>query len=349
MAGYKVRVLICDDSTLVRRLLAKMLETDTGVIVVGEVGNGDECLKKIPECRPDVVLLDLAMPVRDGLATLREARRLALDTRFLVVSTHAEKSAPATLDALREGAVDFVTKAKGMLQMGSIQAETLRKIRAAYDAGESARRAAAPAEPAGEAIEVVELAAEASVAAELTVIGGSSGCMQVLPLLLGALPAEPAGAVVLVLKLPAFLTRQLAAQFSTVCPAPIAEAVDGARVEPGRVYVAPGGNRNLVLARPGGEIVFRLAETEDPVPDTPSINAAMRSAAEAYGAACRGVLISGSGTDGIEGLRAIRTAGGDTVAQDKGTAVVPQLPLAAVTAGVAQRTLSALDIAGLFR
>ena len=344
-----IKLVICDDSPLMRKLLAKMLSADATIQVVAEAENGEQCLAKIAEHSPDVVLLDLAMPQLDGLETLRQAKARNLDTAFLVVSTKAVKDAPATLDALKEGAVDFITKAQGMLQMESIQSEVLSKVKNAAEARWRNQRGAAAPDPTPSPAPAARPAVTGT-GKSLTVLGGSAGCMQVLPGILSALPEKIGGALVLILKLPPFLTRQIPVQFGKSTTIPIEVATAGQPLSGGRIYVAPGGDTNLTFERDptGKRVVFKLEPpAEKAAEGTPSIDAAMAAAAKLFRDSTRGVLISGTGKDGLEGLRAIMTAGGETVIQDRTTAMAPQLVIAAAEAGLAQRTLSPGDIAAL--
>lgn len=359
-----IRVLICDDSPLMRRLLIKMLSTDATIQVVGEAENGEQCLSRILELGPDVVLLDLAMPVMDGIETLRKAKEQGLNPAFIVVSTKAVKDSQTTIDALTAGAVDFVTKAQGMLQMESIQPDVVAKVRLAHEArlrtishvikkgavaapesnggaAESAAPAAAPPPPRP---------AEGR-RTSLTILGGSAGCMQVLPSILAALPEKIAGCLVLILKLPPFLTKQIPKQFAGSCAIPIELAAAGVPLQAGRVYVAPGGDQNLTFERdPSGKrVVFKLATPDKAEEGAPSIDAAMASAAKLFRDGTRGILISGTGKDGLEGLRSILYVGGETVIQDRGSAIAPQLVIAAAEQSLAQKQLPALEIAALFK
>ncbi|MBI4859139.1 MAG: response regulator [Candidatus Riflebacteria bacterium] len=371
-------MLICDDSPVMRKLLGKMVSTDLTIEVVGEANNGEDCLAKVQETRPDVVLLDLMMPGMDGLACLHEARTRKLDTVFLVVSSHAKANAPITLEALRLGALDFVTKPQATPSATPIHLELLAKLRAAHevklerhgagtpldDDAESAHQplplevtelAEAPGDSLPEPAEVIEVGdleprRGIDTSGTLTIIGGSSGCLQVLPACLDGLPDHLRGAIVLVLKLPAFLADQLPAQFAARCPVPILMATAGAVLEPERIYVAPGGPEDLLLeADPGGPPRFRLVETAATGEIAPCIDTFMTSAAAVLGARCRGVLVSGTGVDGIDGLRAILDSGGQTAAQDHDSALAPQLPQAADSAGVVQKVVTPVEMADLFR
>ncbi|MBI4864664.1 MAG: chemotaxis protein CheB [Candidatus Riflebacteria bacterium] len=370
----QVRILICDDSRLMRQLLAKMLESDSSFLVVGEADSGEGCLDEIPRCRPDVVLLDLGLPGLNGIECLKLARERQLDAAFLIVSANAQKDAPVTLEALTEGALDYVTKARGMLQMGEIQASVLAKIRDAYQVQLQRRKvttgpAAGPAgagppaaPPSAPRPTPPEAPAEASPTApvapgpatqsrvRLTVVGGSSGCVQVLPTLFSKLPGQLRGTMILVLKLPQFLTRQIPTQYGRLCKIALAEAADGQPLTTDRIYIVPGGSGDLILEKDKatGRIVFRSVEVSKNPGEAPSIDALMSSAANLFKDRCRGILVSGTGTDGVRGLASILEVQGETVVQDRASAIAPQLPLAALEADVAGKVLTIPEIAALW-
>lgn len=385
-----VRVLVCDDSRLMRRLLSTLLQSRPGFLVVGEAQDGEECLRQIQDTRPDVVILDLNMPRMDGISCLRAARARNLDPAFLVVSSNARQDAPITLEALNEGAFDYVAKDQEMLQLERIQDRILAKIQAAHAARSDARRRESPPEAkedgpaasatarfphpgpeapgggweepsaivpatAGEAAGLESVrggtisAAAPSSRKPVTLIGGGAGAVQMLPLVLANLPADFQDVLVVVLKIPEFLTRHMPAQYARLCPLPLRLISEGEPVVPGRVYVAPGGQTNLILARdPDSQrVVFRLVPPNHPDDECPSLDAALKSMAAMFKEGCRGILASGTGRDGLDGLLAVQEEGGDTLVQDPATALSPLLPQAALAASISRRTVTPLQIAGL--
>lgn len=402
----KIKVLICDDSRIMRKLISNVIEADERIEVVGQAEHGVDCLEKIVQFQPDVVTLDLNMPVMDGLTVLRESKARGLGATFLVVSSLAKKDAQITIDALTEGAIDFILKPSQAFNIASMGKEVIEKILIASmnarkvsegggTPGGSAPAEAAPptpppavsAQPGAEAppaapgsaptgapaaasanLEAAALrmmqqrqqtaaanTASASLQqeqkwskAEVTIIGGSSGSIQTLVKVIPFLPGSFSRTVIIVLHLPPFFTTQFTQQLSHKCPVPVCEAADGMKVESKRVYLAPGGERNMILQRlDTGDVVFRLIDNDANMLYTPSIDIVMSSTAEAYKKDCRGILISGTGTDGVEGLRSIRNGGGGTFVQDKATAIANQLPFAALKAGVVDKALSIQDMLDL--
>ena len=397
----RIKVLIVDDSRIMRKLISSVLETDERLEVVGQAEHGVECLEKVVQLQPEVVTLDLNMPVMDGLTVLRESKARNLKATYLVVSSLAKRDAQITLDAINEGAIDFILKPSQAFNIASMGKEIVEKI---LIASVQARKMAAgepePAAPvptgslpapdavpadapapqpspdapvaagqqvssglAAAAARMMQQRAQAAAAAaasgpivveqkwkraELNVIGGSSGSIQTLVKIVPVLPATFDQAVVIVLHLPPFFTTQFTAQLGHKCPVPVVEAADGMVLTGKQVYLAPGGDRNVVLRRrEDGQVVFRLVDNDANSMYTPSIDILMSSAAETYKAQCRGVLISGTGNDGVEGLRSIRNGGGGTYVQDKATAIANQLPFAALKAGVVDKALSIQDIVDL--
>ncbi|MBI4869937.1 MAG: response regulator [Candidatus Riflebacteria bacterium] len=397
----KIKVLIVDDSRIMRKLISGVLEADERVEVVGQAEHGVECLEKVVQLQPDVVTLDLNMPVMDGLTVLRESKARNLATTYLVVSSLAKRDAQITLDAITEGAIDFILKPSQAFNIGQMGREIIEKIliasvnakkMAAQPAETSGAPDASPAPvaetpaagtpvaPAGtgtapsatsrlaslSSTQLAEAAARmmqqrqqtaaaaaagatpekpAFPKADLTVIGGSSGSIQTLVKIVPFLPAAFGSAVVIVLHLPPFFTTQFTLQLSHKCPIPVQEAADGMTFEPRKVYLAPGGDKNVIMRRQDdGTVAFKLIENDANSMYTPSIDILMSSVAEIYKGKCRGILISGTGNDGVEGLRSIRNGGGGTFVQDKATAIANQLPFAALKAGVVDKTLSIQDI-----
>ena len=364
----KVRVLITDDSNLMRKLLSNIVSKDERLEVVGTAENGKDCIEKVKALQPDVVTLDMNMPVMDGLTCLKEAKAQKLDPAFLVVSSLAQKDAQITIDAINEGALDYIPKPSQMLGIGALEKEINSKILNVYDSRQrTLDAAAAKAAPARAARGIPGGSRAAAAAAatatatkprvvdtkpgkpKLTIFGGSSGSMRIVQKIAPHISPKFTGVVVFVLHLPPFFTSQLAVALKKVCKIPVEEALDGTPVNLRKIYVAPGGDKNLVLGKnPTGKgVVFRLIENDLMLPHTPSIDVFMESASKIFKDACRGVLISGIGTDGIEGLRAIRSNRGETYVQDKTSAVANQLPLAALQAGVATESLDIPELLDL--
>lgn len=318
-----VRVLLVDDSPFARRAFSRVLAAESGLTIVGEAGDGAQALAMCRELAPEVVLLDLQMPVLDGLGVLERLRAEMPAVAAVVVSAAAQRGAQATLAALEAGAFDFVDKASvPRMQMHELAAELVAKVRAAAD---SRRRRASPgaAAPTG-----------AFLPPELLVVGASTGGPLALMTLLGRLPAELPAAVAVVQHMPSSFVPALAERIgqSTALRSRAADARE--LLEPGTITFLHGG-RDMAVARRDGRLAAVPRNPTPGTPHVPSIDALFHSAAEICGARAWGVLLTGMGSDGAEGLLSIRRAGGLTVAQDESTCAVYGMPRAAVELGAA--------------
>jgi two-component system chemotaxis response regulator CheB len=337
-----IRVLVVDDSPLVRRAVERLLEADPGVIVVGTAADGLDALAKVRSLQPDVVTLDVLMPRLDGLKVLACLMRESL-VPVVMLSSLTHEGTEETLRALDLGAVDFIDKTT-LLISGDPQTaarELLGKIHAAagVDLARRGRRtefsAGAPAaadallQPAG---------------ADLVVIGASTGGPPALQALIPALPADFAAGVVVVQHIPAGFTRALAGRLDAASALSVREAETGDRVRPGEVLIAPGG-RHLTFEERGGELIVALVAEPADALHRPSVDVTMNSAAQLRGRRSAGVLLTGMGTDGAWGMWAIRARGGWTIAESEESCVVYGMPGAAVELGAAAELLPLEKIA----
>lgn len=320
MTARALRVLVVDDSSFVRRAVSRVLAATPDVRLVGEAADGQEALSAAARLAPDVVLLDLGMPVMDGLSTLTEIRRRHPSTEVVVVSASAQKGAEVTLSALERGAFDFVDKAAvPAMRMHELGAELIEKIRAA--ANRSRASAVLP----------VSTTAEATSPPEVLVLGASTGGPPAIRELLTSLSVGFPAPIVLVQHMPASFIEPFTERLDNDLPVDVRVGNPGEPLLPGVVYVAPG-ERSVELRRmPTGRlhlVVRRVARVE--CQHVPSVDALFLSAAGACGERAWGVVLTGMGRDGAEGLLAIRRAGGLTVAQDQSTSAVFGMPRAAI-------------------
>lgn len=319
----KVRVLVVDDSAVVRRLVAAALSEEKTLEIVGTATNGREALEKIDELRPDLVTLDVEMPEVDGLQTLAALQSRGRTPAVLMLSSHTERGAAATIDSLFRGAKDYITKPQDL--HGSAEAvqwlrsELLPRIHALFPLGDGA--AAAPAGVSGRA------------RVGVVVIAASTGGPQALVDFLDELPAPFPAPVAVVQHMPALFTRALAERLSDRVRHRVREAEDDVILAPGDVWIAPG-NRHLEIARRG--IDFR-ARLQDGLPESgcrPAADVLFRSAARAAGDGVVAVVLTGMGHDGERGAREIHAAGGTVFAQDEASSVVWGMPGSVVRAGI---------------
>lgn len=341
----KVRVLIVDDSALVRRILSEMLSSVPGIEVVGAAGDAYAARDKIKQLSPDVLTLDVEMPKMDGLTFLRNLMRLR-PMPVIMVSTLTEHGADITLDALAEGAVDYLPKPKLDLAatLGEYRNELAEKIKMAA----GARVRAKDTRPAGDAAApsiIPKLSADAVIAKapaaprrlrttdRIIAIGASTGGTEAIKEVLMRFPADTPG-VVIAQHIPKAFSTPFARRMDSCCQMTVYEAEDGQQVLPGHVYIAPG-DRHLLLIRDGARYVCRLDDGQPVNRHKPSVDVLFRSVAQQAGANAIGVILTGMGRDGAEGLKEMREAGSPTIAQDEATSVVWGMPGAAVEIGAA--------------
>jgi two-component system chemotaxis response regulator CheB len=331
-----VRVLVVDDSVVVRRLVTRLLDEDPGIEVVGAASDGRRALAVLPQVDPDVVVLDVEMPELDGLAALAAIRQRHPHVRVIMFSSLTERGAATTLEALALGAADYVTKPPALAPsdaaLDEVREQLVTKVRVLGGFPERVRAVAGLPQRAGPAPQ------RRSGRVEVVAIGCSTGGPNALGELLGGLPAGFAVPVVIVQHMPPLFTRMLAERLDARCPLTVAEAVPGAEPRPGEVWLAPGG-RHLLLERESG--VVRLATNQAPPENScrPSVDVLFRSVAGAYGGGALGVVLTGMGRDGVQGSAALRAAGGRVLVQDKASSVVWGMPGLVAEAGLADQVV----------
>jgi two-component system chemotaxis response regulator CheB len=341
-AEEPIRVLVVDDSVVVRRLVTRVLDGDPAIEVVGAAANGRIALAKIGQLQPDVVTLDIEMPEMDGLATLAELRPRWPRLPVIMFSTLTERGAEATLEALSLGASDYVTKPTGLHNpaeaMAAVHAELVPKIKALHGRRRLSRmpQATPTAPSAAPAAPAVKAHADARI--DVVAIGVSTGGPNALADLLPALPAGFPVPVVVVQHMPPVFTRMLANRLDGRCAVGVVEAEGGETLMPGRVHIAAGG-RHLALARQGTSVV--AVANDDPPENScrPAVDVLFRSVAALYGTGALAVVLTGMGQDGLRGAEAIRAAGGQVVAQDEASSVVWGMPGFVTRAGLADAVL----------
>jgi len=329
-----IRVLVVDDSATIRSVLSSTLAADPDLKVVGTAVNGQVALANIAAKPPDLVLLDVEMPVLDGISTLREIRRTHPKLPVLMFSSLTERGSRATLDALLAGANDYVAKPSGLDAAevaARIRDEVIAKIKALVPRGGFNTRSASPA-VARPTLVARREAVRAVVIAVST--GGPVALAEVLP----GFVAKARVPVLIVQHMPAFFTAQLAERLSRTCGAAVREARTGEELRPGDILLAPGG-RHLEVT--GDAAAARTRLTDDPPENScrPSADVLFRSAVRVWGAGTLGVVLTGMGRDGLQGSRAIIEAGGEVIAQDEFTSVVWGMPGEVVRAGLANAVL----------
>jgi len=332
----KVRVLVVDDSALMRKLIPQMLAADESLEVVGTAMDGNFCLKKIEELRPNVVTLDLEMPAMNGIDTLKEIMRRE-PVPVIVFSSHSTEGASVTMKALGLGAFDFVTKPKdASAHMAETARELIAKVKAAAEC-KLKPRILAGVPPKQEKVSV-----PTSSPTKVVGIGVSTGGPQAMEFLLSQLPGDFPGSIVVVQHMPDGFTDMFARRLNETCALRVKEAQSGDLLQRGRVLICPGSRHLKVKRLPLGDIAV-LSDEPRVNGHRPSADVLLRSVAEEFKTQAVGVLLTGMGDDGAEGLGAIKKEGGMTIAQSEDSCVVYGMPKAAIERGYAIRVV-ALDV-----
>lgn len=323
-----VKVLIVDDSSVVRSVLSRELAKDPGIAVVGTAQDPLIASEKIEQLHPDVLTLDMELPRMDGLTFLRGLMRHH-PLPVIIVSAFTPKGSKLAMDALELGAVEIIQKPNVAFGVGEMAAELAVKIKVAAGA-----RVAAPA-PVMPSVGVPRGAARPSareaVTNKIIAMGASTGGTQALQSVLTHLPAE-IPPILIVQHMPEGFTRTFAERLNSLCPFEVKEGAHGDAVIPGRAIVAPGG-KHMELARHGGRLVIELNEGPKVARQRPSVEVLFQSVARVSGAQAVAVIMTGMGGDGAEGMLALKQAGAQTIAQDEQSCVVFGMPKEAIRLG----------------
>ncbi len=335
MVPKKLRVLVVDDSAFMRKIIRQMIESDPGIEVVGTARDGSEGVDMALSLKPDVITMDLEMPRMNGFEAT-EAIMSRRPTPIIVVSSLTNEGAKATFDALDKGAVDFLAKNlnNSALDIIKIQEELQRKIRAVSKRKMSLlkqRPAVAPPSslPARKSFATQRIA--------FVAIGASTGGPRAIQEVISKLPADVTTPFVIVIHMPAAFTYTFAERLDSLSELTVKEAEDGEPIQPGHILVSPGGRQTRVRRR--GVTNFYVEVNGEPSDSIykPSVDISMMSVAEAYPGRSLGVILTGMGHDGAEGMKAIKDRGGKTIAQDEESCTVYGMPKAVVDAGNADK------------
>ncbi|MEG6616523.1 chemotaxis response regulator protein-glutamate methylesterase [Peptococcaceae bacterium 1198_IL3148] len=356
-----IKVLVVDDSSLIRRLVSRMLEETKTIQVVGQAADGLEAIEMIKKLRPQVVTMDVEMPKLDGIGALRRIMK-ECPVPVIMLSAHTAEGTRATMETLQMGAVDFVAKPMKAGQLGPMITELTAKIRVA--SGVSLRkvgyRPLPPAPPVRpQPVKVAPKPASKPLVTpppvpratggrvEVVVIGCSTGGPVALQSIIPLLPANLPVGVVVVQHIPVGFSKSMAEHLDRRSVVEVIHGNAGDEIRPGRVIVAPAGCETHFV-KAGGRVTIQLKKCGEPIPPAtfrPSVDQVMTAATQVYGGKMLGVLLTGMGRDGAQGMLEIRNLGGRTIAQDENSCVVFGMPKAAIDIGGAEKIVPLPKIA----
>ncbi|OAG28317.1 protein-glutamate methylesterase/protein-glutamine glutaminase [Thermodesulfatator autotrophicus] len=343
----RIRVLVVDDSPLVRRLISEALKADPEIELVGTASNGKEAIDKVRLLRPEVITLDIEMPVMDGLTALEKLKRLYPKVQVIMFSTLTEKGAKETIKALSLGAFDFVTKPSSRSLSESIKRikeELIPKIKSAVPQITTPVRPV-PQKPAitKPAVKPVQRRPLITGRREVVAIGVSTGGPKALSDIIPKLPAGFPVPILIVQHMPPLFTAQLASRLDQLSALKVVEAQAGMPLGPGKVFIAPG-DQHMEVAKRGVAKVIHLHKGPPENSCRPAVDVLFRSVAKVYGGRSVAMVLTGMGQDGLAGAMILKEAGALIVAQDEATSTVYGMPRAVVEAGLADYVLPLQEI-----
>lgn len=337
--GDRIRVLVVDDSVVIRRLVTHALGQDDSLEVVGSAPDGSIGLSRVAQLNPDVITLDIEMPEMDGLEMLRRLRQTRKDIRVIMFSTLTERGGAATLEALSLGADDYVTKASnaGSLDrsMAALRGELIPKIKQFFQLEEAAApppvaEKLCPAAPPARSPQTSGFRVQPRVVAIGVSTGGPTALGEIIP----CFPANFPLPILIVQHMPPVFTRLLAERLQTLTKLKVEEAAQGSTVDAGKILIAPG-NYHMRLRKTGLKTTIKLDQEPPENSCRPAVDVLFRSVEETYGSASIAVVLTGMGYDGLRGVQVLKAHGAYVIAQDEPTSVVWGMPGAIVNAGLA--------------
>ncbi|GJL78039.1 MAG: chemotaxis response regulator protein-glutamate methylesterase [Nitrospinaceae bacterium] len=345
----KIRVLVVDDSVVVRKIVTDSLATDPEIDVVGVAANGRIALAKIPQINPDILTLDIEMPEMDGLQTLAEVRKIYPTLPVIMFSTLTERGGAKTLEALALGATDYVTKPANVgsvsVAMQRVRDELIPKIKifCAEKAGLQSPpggkpSSETPVKPKIKSTVKPGLAKPSTAKIDIVAIGVSTGGPNALAELFPVFPKDFPVPIVMVQHMPPFFTKLLAERLTAKSEVPVTEGSSGQILENGKAWIAPG-DYHMVLEKNGTKCKVQTNQNQPENSCRPAVDVLFRSVVKVYGSNILGVILTGMGQDGLVGCEHIKDAGGRVIVQDEGSSVVWGMPGFVAKAGLADKIL----------
>lgn len=347
----KIKILIIDESVVIRRLLANVFDADAALEVVGTAPNGKIALAKISQVNPDLIVLDVEMLDMEGLQTLTAIREKDKEIPVIIFSALTNPTTSATLESLSLGATDYVTKPENLkgndVALQYVREQLIPKIKRFFKIEnkqllEGFNTEKIPVKP-----RFIYPYCPVSIKSKITImaIGVSTGGPNALEAILSELPANFPVPIVIVQHMPPVFTKRLAERLAKKCQIRVEEGVTGGVVEPGVAWIAPG-DYHMVLERHG--LVVQLRTNQEPPENScrPAVDVLFRSTAKIYGAGVLALVLTGMGQDGLHGCEGIREVGGQIIVQDQASSVVWGMPGSVANSGLADRVVSLQAIAG---
>ncbi len=352
-----IRVMVVDDSAVVRGLISRMIEAEKDMTVSASVGNGQIAVSTFARTEIDIIVLDIEMPVMDGLTALPKLLEVDREVKVIMASTLTVRNAEISIRALDRGAADYVPKPSSSRELSGgmdFQRELIEKVRSLGSIRREVRRAKGPSKPGARAAVAAPILKKAPVAIKLRpmpdfrpdvlAIGSSTGGPQALLSVLKGIGPNPRIPIFITQHMPATFTAVLADHISRSTGLACAEAKDGETVVPGRIFLAPG-NFHMIVERKGTQVVVRLNDGPPENYCRPAVDPMLRSIAKVYGSRTLVTILTGMGADGLKGGKEVTAAGGAVIAQDEATSVVWGMPGAVATEGLCSAVLPISHVA----
>ncbi len=319
-----IKVLVVDDSPFIRIALKKLLSSAEDIEVIGEASNGKEAVELVQKLKPDVVTLDVNMPIMDGLTALEKIRKVCPDCKVLMISALTKEGAKETIEALSRGAIDFITKPTDYQELFKFKEEIINKVRAVHQTSKKAY-----AEPSIR-VPIREVRSDFNIP-PVVAIGISTGGPQTLNVVLPKLPRSFPSPVLIAIHMPDTFTATFARHLNSICQLPVKEAQEGEVIKGRCIYISKGRIHMILKGTPQRPYVNYTHN--DNYVYKPSADLLLSSASEVFGKNTIGVIMTGMGNDGSQGIVAVKRAGGITIAEDPKTAVLWAMPENAIKTG----------------
>jgi two-component system chemotaxis response regulator CheB len=332
-----ITALVVDDSALMRNLISKMLESDSMITVAATAMNGEFALEKAKKYSPDVIILDLEMPIMDGIEFLKRKRSYGIKAPVIILSAVAKKGAKITMEALSLGASDFILKPSGSARDIQKVCNELVQLVKAYG-GQNFQEYKLVSEKKLDNKKQEKAAILPSIkrqkrkSIEIIAIGVSTGGPNALRQILPYLNKNLSAPILIVQHMPAGFTEEFARSLNRICPLEVKEAADGDLLRKGRIFIAPG-DMHLEIEKKSLATVIKLSQSEPVNGHRPSVDVLFASISEVFPNNCMAILMTGMGKDGVNEIGNIYRKGGLTIAQDEATCIVPGMPRTAVRKG----------------